>query len=172
MAWTRQQWLGWVPVVLLLHNAEEALTLSVYLPQLQYLAPDWLMALLGGTMSLKQAWLALILISLAGLLMCLPMGLGQDDRSARLLSLAVLATLLLNVPLHLLSAWRLGGYGPGLVTAVLLVLPFALWLLQQAWREAWLSRGDFLALPLAALILHGPVLLGLFTAARWLAGLR
>jgi len=60
-------------------------------------------------MSLKQGWLALILVSLIGLLMGLPVGMKRDDR---------------------------------------------------------------LALPLAALVLHGPVLLGLLAMARGLAGLR
>jgi len=60
-------------------------------------------------MSLKQGWLALILVSLIGLLMGLPVGMKRDDR---------------------------------------------------------------LALPLAALVLHGSVLLGLLAMARGLAGLR
>jgi len=172
MAWNRLQWLGLVPVVLVVHNAEEALTLSAYLGRLQALMPVWLENMVGGTVSLKQGWLALILVSLVGLLMGLPVGMKREDRLALFLPLAVLAALLLNVVSHLVIAVRLGGYGPGLVSALLLVLPFSLWLLQRAWRERWLSPRLLLSLPLAALVLHGPVLLGLLAMARGLAGLR
>lgn len=171
MAWNRLQWLGLVPVVLLLHNVEEALTLRGYLGRLQALLPDWLVSVLGSV-SLKQGWLALILVSLIGLLMGLPVGMKRDDRLALFLPLAVQAALLLNVISHLFIALRLGGYGPGLASALLLVLPFSLWLFNRAWREQWLPRGDFLVLPLAALVLHGPVLLGVLAMARGLAGLR
>lgn len=171
MGWNRQQWLGLVPVVLLIHNAEEALMLSAYLAKLQALIPAWLLPMLG-TISLKQGWLSLILISLIGMLMCLPVGLKREDTLALFLPLALLATMLLNVISHLVIALRLSGYGPGLASAVLLVLPFSLWLFHRSWRERWLAPGHFLALPVAALVLHGPVLLGVFTMARGLAGLR
>ena len=172
MAWNRLQWLGLVPVVLVVHNAEEALTLSPYLARLQALMPAWLETLVGGSVSLKQGWLALILVSLVGLLMGLPVGLKREDQLALFLPLAVQAALLLNVLSHLVIAYRLGGYGPGLVSALLLVLPFSLWLFRRAWRERWLTRGELLSLPLVALVLHGPVLLGLLVMARGLAGLR
>ncbi|HEX8242934.1 MAG TPA: hypothetical protein VF541_05550, partial [Longimicrobium sp.] len=60
----------------------------------------------------------------------------------------------------------LRGYAPGVATALALNLPFSIHLLRRAYRERWIGRRTLvLFLPLAVL-LHGPVILGVI----WLAG--
>jgi hypothetical protein len=60
------------------------------------------------------------------------------------------------------------GYAPGLVTALLLNLPFSLYLLRRAARERWLDRGALWTLAPAALLVHGPMLSALLLATeRW-----
>jgi len=86
-------------------------------------------------------------------------------------ALLVQAVVLLNVVAHVATAVLLTrGYTPGLATAVVVNLPFSLYLLRRAERERWLGRGALVALAPAALAVHGPLLLALLmlaaTAAR------
>ena len=59
-----------------------------------------------------------------------------------------------------------GGYAPGLVTALVLNLPFSLYLLRRAIREQWLSRPARWALVPGAILLHGPLLAALLLATE------
>jgi hypothetical protein len=77
------------------------------------------------------------------------------------------ATIALNVGSHVVSSIAIvRGYAPGLVTAVLVNAPFAVYLFRRASRERWLPRRAILWTIPAALVLHGPVLVG----TLWLAG--
>lgn len=58
------------------------------------------------------------------------------------------------------------GYGPGLVTALVVNAPFAWYVLRRARDDGWVSRRAWRALMFGGLLLHGPVLLG----ALWLLG--
>jgi hypothetical protein len=78
------------------------------------------------------------------------------------LLLLVRATVLLNVLWHVSAAMVVfDGYSPGLVTALLINLPFSVYLLGRAARERWVSRGAMWALLPGALLMHGPLLSGL-----------
>ncbi|MEW5931304.1 MAG: HXXEE domain-containing protein, partial [Gemmatimonadota bacterium] len=83
--------------------------------------------------------------------------------------LFVQSVLLVNVASHAASAAFLGGYAPGLATAVAVNLPFSVLLLRRAHRERWVSRRTLVALLPAALLFHGPGLLALLAAAGWIA---
>ena len=61
----------------------------------------------------------------------------------------------------LAGALLLRGYGPGLITALAINLPFSLILLNTAWDAAWYPHAALLWLVPLALFLHGPVLVGL-----------
>jgi uncharacterized protein with HXXEE motif len=66
---------------------------------------------------------------------------------------------------HLAGAIMLGGYVPGVITAVALMIPFTIWLSRQAILDAY-ARPNGLALALvAAAIVYAPavaILLGAF----------
>jgi hypothetical protein len=85
------------------------------------------------------------------------------------LVLLIQATVLLNVVWHAAAAVVLfGGYAPGVVTAVLLNLPFSVYLLGRSAREHWLSARALWALVPAAIVLHGPLLAALLVfTERW-----
>jgi hypothetical protein len=73
--------------------------------------------------------------------------------------LLIQATLLLNVVWHVVAAIVLfDGYAPGLATALLLNLPFSVYLIRRAAREHWVSRRARWALLPSALAVHGPIL--------------
>ena len=157
---SRRLWL--VPLLFLLHNAEEALTIGPVLP----LVNARLAATLPGrlpSLSYLEFLIALALATALPFIVAAAGNLRQPGSRAGYVLLIVQATLFLNVISHLRAAALLLGYAPGLGTAVLVNLPFSLVLLSQAWREHWYSRR---ALAPAALLVHGPGLIGLL----WVVG--
>ena len=70
---------------------------------------------------------------------------------------------------HVGATVILGGYAPGTVTALAIHLPFSVSLLRRAAREHWVRPRDWPALGAAAVVLHGPVLLGVMVLAGGVA---
>lgn len=151
------------PALLTLHNLEELLAMPRALPAVAARMPDAARTLLPSV-TLPMFALAL---AVATVLPWAFAGMALAGRRGGVyLVLLVQATLLVNVASHLAAAALLGGYAPGLATAILVNLPFGTHLLGRARRERWTGgRGWSLLLPLA-LVVHGPVLVGLL----WLAG--
>ena len=74
----------------------------------------------------------------------------------------------LNVATHVLGAAVLGGYAPGLVTAVAVEAPTSVVVFRRWHREGSLSARQWRLLPLLAIVLHGPALIALLLwARRW-----
>ena len=55
---------------------------------------------------------------------------------------------------------------PGLATALVLHLPFGIYLLGRARRDRWIGRRAWAMLFPLALVVHGPILIGLL----WIGG--
>jgi hypothetical protein len=162
----RVLWL--VPLFLLLHNAEEALFFPRYLPfVLARLPATW--RTVAGPVTSGQVWLALAIVTLVGLGLTVWAQRHPESRTALWLVLLLQTTVLLNVLWHAAAAVVLfRGYAPGLVTALVLNLPFSVYLIRHAVRERWVGRGPLLALAPAALLAHGPMLSALLLATeRW-----
>ncbi len=147
-----------VPLLLALHNAEEALLFPRYLPLAIARLPEGLQAV-AGAITLGQVWSALALVT------AVPFGIAAwaasnpSNRLAVWLLLLVQTTILLNVLWHLAAAVVVfQGYAPGLVTAVCLNLPFSIYLLRRAAVEQWVGAGARWALLPGALAVHGPLL--------------
>jgi Protein of unknown function with HXXEE motif len=158
---SRQTAIWLVPILLTLHNLEEALLFPRYLPLAVARLPEGLQAI-AGAITLGQVWIALAVVT------AVPFGLAAwaaarpSSQLATWCVLLVQATVLLNVFWHLATAVIVfQGYAPGLVTALLLNLPFSLYLLRRARREQWVGTGARWALLPGALALHGPLLSGL-----------
>jgi Protein of unknown function with HXXEE motif len=143
------------------HNAEEALLFPRYLPLVLGRLPEGWRAI-AGALTLGQVGIALGLVTLIPLLLAIWATRRPDSTVLLWLLLLVQATVLLNVLWHVSAAAVVfGGYAPGLVTAVLINLPFSLYLLRRAARERWVSRRAMWALLPGALLMHGPLLSGL-----------
>lgn len=154
-----------VPVLLTVHNAEEAIAFRSYLPTLPTLLPAPL-----ASLAARLPYVALLeaLIILSALVFVLAFAVDARPRSRSLfwLLMAVEAAIGLNALAHVLSAaFVFRGYGPGIVTALGLDLPFAVYCFIRAYHERWLSPVALCATVPAAFVLHGPVLL----AGLWLA---
>jgi hypothetical protein len=152
-----------LPVLLTAHNVEEAVSISAFLPQVQARLSS--MGLAGIEIpSYSDLLLGLLLVTVAGALVGLWVYWQPSSPSAIWALLLLQSVLFLNVFFHLASAAVLGGYAPGLITAVLLNLPMSLYVFRHVARERWLSRTALFALLPGALIVHGPLLVGLLAS--------
>lgn len=164
MASRRVLWL--VPVLLAVHNAEEALFFPRYSPfVLARLPAGW--QAVAAPLTTGQVWSALAIVTVAAFA-----GVGwaqarPESRLALWLVLLIQAAVLVNAFWHAAVAVTLfGGYAPGLVTALLFNLPFSVYLLQRAATERWVDRGALWALLPGAILLHGPLLAILMLATE------
>ena len=163
---SRQTIVWLIPILLTLHNAEEAIAFRSYMPRMEALLPEPFASVLT---SLSYPTMLLALTGLSALAFIMAFGAAARPHSPRMLwaLLALEAAVCVNALAHLLSAAALfHGYGPGLVTAAFINAPFGIYCFRQARREQWLSNTVLLATVPAAFILHGPILL----AVLWLAG--
>jgi hypothetical protein len=153
-------------VLFTLHNAEEALAFRTYLPRMSALLPQPF-ASLAATLSYPAMLVALAAVSVLAFLVAIAAATWPQSPLALWTLLTFEAVVGLNVIAHVLTALLVfHGYGPGLATALLINTPFAFYCFRRAHRERWVSTMALGATVPAALILHGPVLLG----GLWLAG--
>jgi hypothetical protein len=120
-----------------LHNTEEAFgmryfvhseTLAIHLPAVRQMVP------------------AIVLITLLGWIAIGWVCAGKNDNTKRFLLTTLLLVFLVNafIP-HILGALYVCGYFPGVVTSVLLYLPFTYWLLPAVYRTYDSRRSFFVA---------------------------
>jgi hypothetical protein len=156
-----------VPVLLTLHNAEEAIAFRQFMPRLPALLPEPF-ARFEARLDYSTMLVALIVLSLIAFALALLVSLAPSARWRVWLLMALQASVALNVVAHVLSAaFVFHGYAPGLITALAINAPFSAVFFRRATRERWVSPQALRALVPAALVLHGPVLFG----GLWLAGL-
>lgn len=147
-----------VAMLLTLHNAEEALAFKTYLPRLPTLLPEPI-ATLESRLSYPTLLIALGLLSLAGILVAIALSLRPASALALWLLISLEAGIALNVIAHVVTAvFVFGGYSPGLITALAINAPFAIYFFRRVSRERWV-KPLWAALPIA-FVLHGPVLIG------------
>ena len=152
---SRNAALALIGVTLVLHTTEEYLTFPAYLSSGNRLS-RWLSppALTQNPRNLDVALALATVLPLAVIVWAI-----LRPRKALLVSVLFLeSVLLVNAGWHVFAAVLRGGYAPGVLTAVLINLPFGVYVLRRAVKEqwipsqtAWLMIGIALALHLAAL---------------------
>ncbi len=156
-----------IPILLTLHNAEEAIAFRRYLPMARALLPAPF-ASLDVHLSYAAMLQALATLSVLAFLLALAVSARPQSHRSLWLLLALEMAVAVNVVAHLVSAvFVFHGYAPGLATALLVNAPFAIYCFRRAEREQWVSTTALRATVPAALVLHGPVLL----AGLWLAAI-
>ncbi|MFL5539451.1 MAG: HXXEE domain-containing protein [Longimicrobiaceae bacterium] len=123
-----------VPVLLTLHNAEEALFFPRMLPTVAAHLPA---SLAGALPTAQQMHVALAVATVVPWLVWL---LGRETRIGVRILLLLQCVVLVNVAWHVAAAAVLGGYTPGLATALAFNLPFSIYLLRRAAVERWVPR--------------------------------
>jgi hypothetical protein len=159
------QWL--VAAFALLHNLEEALMMPGYVPlvraRLSGIAPA---ALLTAAGHLSWFYGALVAATIVPALVVLIAVTRPMTRATVYAVMFVQSLFLVNVIVpHVPAALLLGGYVPGVVTAVGVQLPFSVYFLRRSVLEGVVSgRGA-----LATVLLAGPGLLLVLGTFYWLA---
>ncbi len=144
------QWL--VAVFVLVHNLEEAVTMPSYVPEVRRRLSGVVPAtVFAATNDLSWFYIALVGATVVPAGIVLVATTGQPSRGTAWAVVFVEAVFLANVVIpHLPAALLLGGYAPGVVTAVCINLPYGVYFLWRSTREGAVSRmGLGLALGLA-----------------------
>ena len=130
----RLLWL--VPVFLTIHNLEEAPFMENWYKRLPVKLPL--------TITTRQFVIAVTFITLAGFALTYVGVEYLANQTGYLLVLGMQAILLFNafVP-HIATTIRFRMYSPGVVTAVLVMLPFSLYLFRRAFVENIMSWNHF-----------------------------
>lgn len=154
-----------IPTFLTLHNTEEALTFPEALPRARTALPESL-AGLGARLTFPVLLQALVIISVLAFGLAAVATSRSGSRAALWLLLSLEVAVGINAIAHVATAaFVFRGYGPGLATALLINAPFVFYCMRRARRERWVSPMALGATVPAAVVLHGPVLLG----GLWLA---
>ena len=163
---TRRIVVGLVPLILTVHNIEEAIAFHRMWPRLDALLPQPF-ASIQPRLSVTAMLLALAVLSLLGCLLAAAVLLRAQWKAGWWLLLVLESAMGINVIFHVATALLvLRGYAPGLVTALVLNAPFGWYFLARARRERWVSERAWRASFVGGAVLHGPVLV----AGLWLAG--
>jgi hypothetical protein len=158
---TRRQLTIAVPLLLTLHNVEEALMFPRWRPVIQAAVPlgfrAWFDQISPGTLQT-----ALLVATAVPWALALWSARRPSSARASWFLLLVQAVVFTNVLWHVLVAGAvIRGYSPGLVTALAVNLPFSIYLFMRAHRERWCSPRAAIALVPAAPFAHGALLAGL-----------
>lgn len=154
-----------IPIALTVHNAEEAVTLPRYFPLIRARLPAFAQPILADV-DVARLHVALLAATIIPLLVVAWAALRPRSVAARWCALALLAVVSLNVVSHVVVALVLvRGYAPGLATALVVNAPLSVSLFSRAAREDWIPGWAWWLLPPAALLVHGPGLLGLLLLA-------
>ncbi len=141
-----------VAVTLVAHLAEEFIAFPLYLSKLGRQLPAWL-----PSPALQHSMTNLRLSLVAGAVLpslVIVWAIISRSHGFLIASLVVEAVLLVNGFAHLLSAALRWGYGPGLITGVLINIPFGIYVFRKVVREGWICVYRAWQLILVAILLH------------------
>jgi len=144
--------LALIGVTLALHDAEEFFAFPLFLPTLGRRMPSW-MPSPATQHNIANLRIALIF---ATLLPCIVIACAIVTRihGFLLASLFVEVILLVNAFAHTLTALLLRSYVPGLVTAILINLPFGIYVFRRSIREGWIRRYRAWQFVIIAILVH------------------
>jgi hypothetical protein len=160
---TFKQVLWLVPVVLTLHNIEEALTMPRWVMQnllfIQSNLPFDVQLYFTPSQLLLSLGIATV-VPIAVTMLCIK----------RLFFLFLLqAIILINVFVpHIAVSLRTLNYNPGVLTAVCFNLPFSLYLFRRAFREDYLARREIASLFLVAFFVYPPIAWTIHLVGEWI----
>src|SRR6266545_938229 len=128
----------------MLHNLEEALTMPVYVPEVhQRLSQVLPPTVLAATQDLSWFYVALVVATVIPILVVLVATTVRRSRGAAWAVVFVQSLFFVNVFVpHLPAAVVLGGYAPGVATAVGINLPYSVYFVRRSVREGEVSRSE------------------------------
>ena len=151
MSLSRNALLALVGLTLVLHDAEEYLTFPGF-----FASPGRLSGCLS-TLAFQHNTheLRLALVAATVLPLCFVIAAVLTQRRWLLVAVLFLkSVLLVNALGHTIAALINGGYVPGLITALLINLPFGVYLLRRAVRESWVPPAAVWQMIAVAIVVH------------------
>ena len=161
-----KNWLlfGAIPFLFALHNLEEALFMGAFLPSYKNTLPVLIRNFLGE-ISYPQFLAVLLPISILPFILLI---IWKKDRSQSWIPFVLCGlqfVIFLNIFSHVGSAFLLKSYSPGLLTALLVNLPFSILFFFRQYRCKFITLRNIPLFIAGALLAHGPLLLGLMKIA-------
>lgn len=165
---SRSAVLALIGITLAMHNTEEYFAFPLFFKSLGRQLSGWLPAP-ALRHSVTNLHVALILATvLPGIFIV--WAIFSRRQWLLIAALLVEAVLLVNAFAHSLAAVLRGGYVPGLITAVLINLPFGLYVFRRAVKDGWIRASVAWQLIGVAVVLHVAWLsTGLWLAKRAMA---
>ena len=165
-----RQFLWYIPLVLTLHNIEEALTMPRWVAEHSSEIMSRLPSFIEVQFTSRQLFASLAIstiVPFVATLLCV----DGEKRSRKLFLLFLLQMIiLLNVFVpHIVATVVMARYNPGLVTAVCCNLPFSLFLFKKAYNESFLSSRELLLLFITAVLVYVPVVAMIHFGGVWIA---
>jgi hypothetical protein len=157
---SRKAVLALIGATFVLHAIEEYLTFPAFLSSPSSL-PPWLppARFLQDSHDFRAALVMLTVVVVA----VISWAVRRPSGVPLILSLLIEAILLVNAAWHIFASFARSGYAPGVITAVVVNLPFGIYVLRRAVKEQWIWRRVAWQLICIALALH-LVLLGTMLA--------
>jgi hypothetical protein len=131
-----EQLLWLVPILLAIHNLEEAPFMESWSKRLPIKLPF--------TITTRQFVIAVTFLTIAGFVVTFVALEYWSHQTAYLIILGIQAILLFNafIP-HIATTIRFRVYSPGVITAILLIIPFSLYLFRRAFHENIIRGSQF-----------------------------
>jgi len=148
---SRNAVLALIGITLVLHAAEEYVFFPRFLSAPSRL-PLWLPPprLLQNT---REIHVALVIATVLPLVV-IAWAILRPAKVPLILALLVESILLINAVWHILASSIVGGYAPGVITAILINLPFGVYALSRAVKEQWVGVRTLWRLIGSAAVLH------------------
>lgn len=154
-----------IPILTTVHNLEEALFMPAVIERRNSSIPDFLRGLLPP-ITYEQFLLALFIMTAIPYLVAWAANMERERGPRFHLLLCWQVMMLINVFAHAIMAVMIGGYAPGVVTAIAFNLPFSIYLLRRAMRDRWVSKRAMMLFGPIGLALHGLGLPGIIILSR------
>ena len=153
-----KQILWYIPLVLTLHNIEEALTMPRWVAEHSREIMSRLLAFIEVQFTSRQLFASLAISTIIPFILTILCANGER-RSRKLVLLFLLQMIiLLNVFVpHIVATLVMERYNPGAITAVFCNLPFSVYLFRKGQREYFLSWHDLFLLFLTAALVYIPL---------------
>ena len=165
-----RRWIAFSPLIYLIHDLEELATARTFVETHWSRLPQPLLQLLGANTDLTHVYAIAITILLVAMA-AVAVGAAAPNAGRAIHMLFGLCVMMrfANGLLHIALAIGMRTYVPGLVTAVLLLLPYSVWLMSRLERN-WLVRHEAVhVLFILGLLLQLPVIALVILLARVIA---
>lgn len=154
-----RRWIAASPAIYLIHDLEELATVRAWVADNWQSVPQPIAAWLGADTDLTHLYatgIAMIFVAMAAI----AVSAARPTAGRAIVTIFALTVMMRfgNGLLHIVEAVYTRAYVPGLVTAIVLLLPYSAWLVVRLRRDALVRHEAVHALFLAGLLLQIPVI--------------